>query len=232
LLTRVAFITENYCKLLYIESEKSLYPSPKFIIDTTNHITADIKGKIVETLKKMRDSFVEKTVDYTKSTFNKATEKMGDYARLAINPAAFVLSESIETDSDKADYIASGTTSLIKDGVTLAASPFAYLLLKSTNALRNDQKDTDITEPATSKEKPFIKVRLNQSKASTVNVLSKSSDVTKENKIADKGRYLASGTASLVKSGLKHTKSSLKYVFSKSSSALKKLWKDNEKLEK
>ncbi len=235
LLTRVAFITENYCTLLYIESEKRLYPSPKFVVDTANHITSDITGRIRETLGKMRDSAVEKTVDYSTSAIKDTAARIGnaydktiDYGKLAINPAAFVLSKSIETVSDKTDYITSGAVSLIKDGVTLAASPFAYVLLKSTSLFKNDTKTSDSAEPLPSEAKHSIKETLDKAKASTAHLLSKSSDVIREKHIIDKGKHLASGTASLVESGFKQTQNSLKYLFSKSSTALKRLKKHKD----
>jgi hypothetical protein len=202
LLTRVAFITENYCKLLYIEKDRNLYPSPRFVIDTTNHITADIKEKIRETLKKMRDEVVDKTVEF------------------ALNPAAYVLGKSVNA----AEYVSLGASSLIKDGITLAASPFAYVLLKSTNVLKRKEV-LEITEPEIIEKKPSIKERLRQAKTSTKNVFSRPPDGTRKKKMVEKGKYLASGTASVAKSGYKHTKSSLKYVFSKSSDALKKIKK-------
>jgi hypothetical protein len=203
LLTRVAFITENYCKLLYIESEKELYPSPRFVIDTTNHITADIKDKIRETLKKMRDEVVDKTVEF------------------ALNPAAYVLSKSV----DAAEYVSSGTSSLIKDGITLAASPFAYVLMKSTNVLKRNKEASETAEPEVYETKPSIRERLRQARTSTKDVFSRPSDGTKRKKMIDRSRRIASGTASIAKGGYKHTKNSLNYVFSKSSDALKKIKK-------
>lgn len=46
LLTRVALITENYCKIVYVESKKDLYPSPTYIASVAKDITKDIREKI------------------------------------------------------------------------------------------------------------------------------------------------------------------------------------------
>ena len=43
LLTRVALLTENYCKMAYISSDKELFPGTKLIVNTTKHI---VKGSI------------------------------------------------------------------------------------------------------------------------------------------------------------------------------------------
>ncbi len=45
-LTRISYITENYCIMTYIESNKDLSPSPKFIRETAKEIIADIRSKV------------------------------------------------------------------------------------------------------------------------------------------------------------------------------------------
>ncbi|MCF7802699.1 MAG: hypothetical protein K9N46_05525 [Candidatus Marinimicrobia bacterium] len=52
LLTRIALITENYCTTLYINSQKDLYPSRKFVIETAESITSDVWKKIRRNSKK------------------------------------------------------------------------------------------------------------------------------------------------------------------------------------
>ncbi len=43
LLTRVALLTENYCKMVYISTDRELFPAAKYIVNTTTHI---VKGSI------------------------------------------------------------------------------------------------------------------------------------------------------------------------------------------
>ncbi len=62
LLTRVAIITENYCKVLYIKSDKDLIPKPTYIISTAKDLTTDainaIKGNLLKLAKnKTEDMF-------------------------------------------------------------------------------------------------------------------------------------------------------------------------------
>ena len=78
LLTRVALITENYCKLTYIKSDKDLYPSNTFILKSMESITSDILRKISISLRKI------------------ALEKTISFASIAINPAGYVIGNIIE----------------------------------------------------------------------------------------------------------------------------------------
>ncbi|MEJ2616322.1 MAG: hypothetical protein P8Z35_15295, partial [Ignavibacteriaceae bacterium] len=65
LLTRVSLITENYCKFIYIDSDRDLYPSSKFIITTTRFLTSDILSlvnrKLLKTPKEKLENIIRKT---------------------------------------------------------------------------------------------------------------------------------------------------------------------------
>jgi hypothetical protein len=65
LLTRVSLITENYCKFIYIISDRDLYPSSKFIIKTTQYLTSDIfalvNRKLLKTPKEKLENIIRKT---------------------------------------------------------------------------------------------------------------------------------------------------------------------------
>ena len=65
LLTRVSLITENYCKYVYINSDRDLYPSSKFIITTTRFLTSDILAlvnrKLLKTPKEKIENIIRKT---------------------------------------------------------------------------------------------------------------------------------------------------------------------------
>jgi hypothetical protein len=84
LLTRISIITENYCKTLYIRSEKDLLPSPSFIISTTKDLISELIGKINTTLLTM------------------VREKTGNLISKAINPVAVVLDRSVNSLRDSA----------------------------------------------------------------------------------------------------------------------------------
>ncbi len=65
LLTRVSLITENYCKYVFIESDRDLYPSSKFIITTTRFVTSDILNlvnrRLLKTPKEKLENIFKKT---------------------------------------------------------------------------------------------------------------------------------------------------------------------------
>lgn len=46
LVARISFITENYCKLLYLENDKSLLPSLAVVLATVNLIKKDVAARI------------------------------------------------------------------------------------------------------------------------------------------------------------------------------------------
>jgi len=78
LLTRVSYITENYCKLVYIKNDKELLPSFKVVYDTAKIITGDVRGRIKTVLKNM------------------AIEKKENFAKFATNPTSYVLESAVE----------------------------------------------------------------------------------------------------------------------------------------
>ncbi len=65
LLTRISLITENYCKYIFVETDRDLYPSSKFIISTTRILTSDILAlvnrKLLKTPKEKLESIIRKT---------------------------------------------------------------------------------------------------------------------------------------------------------------------------
>jgi hypothetical protein len=80
LLTRVSLITENYCKLLYIESDKDLYPSPKVAFTTAKDIVWDVVSNVKENLTSMAKSrselLLEKTYVPISSLLDKSYETL------------------------------------------------------------------------------------------------------------------------------------------------------------
>ncbi len=71
LLTRVALITENYCKMIYIDRDRDLFPGTKTIIDTTKSI---VKGSM--DLFKRPEVFGEKKTNILKKWLNRDKEQI------------------------------------------------------------------------------------------------------------------------------------------------------------
>jgi len=78
LLNRISYITENYCKLTYIESNNDLYPSPAKVFNATKHITADMTIKLISVIKKIS---IDKTVNF---------------ALVALNPVGYVWEKTFD----------------------------------------------------------------------------------------------------------------------------------------
>ena len=78
LLNRISFITENYCKLTYIESNNDLYPSPVKVFNATKQITADMTIRLISVIKKIS---IDKTVDF---------------ALVALNPIGYVWEKTFD----------------------------------------------------------------------------------------------------------------------------------------
>ena len=86
LLTRVALITENHCKMISIESNKELYPSPGLIVSSTRDITSDIYSRIKTVLK-----------DLSK----RKREEIMSLASYTLNPARYVLEKAVNPIAEK-----------------------------------------------------------------------------------------------------------------------------------
>jgi hypothetical protein len=82
LLTRVSLITENYCKTLYIEKDRDLYPSSKFIATTAKDLTSEV-------IKQVNSNILQI-----------AKDKSGDILKRVFNPVAYVLEKSYSTIKD------------------------------------------------------------------------------------------------------------------------------------
>jgi len=108
LLTRISYITENYCKLHYIESDSQIYPSPGFVMNSAKNITQDFVEKIFRTMRKLAVKF--------------AINKTFDFALIAINPIGYVLGKTIEA-SDKIDM---EQKPKLKEHAKLLGNPLAY----------------------------------------------------------------------------------------------------------
>lgn len=78
LLTRISYITENYCKMIYIKNDKELMPSFKIVYDTAKIITGDVRGRIKTVLKNM------------------PLEKKENFAKFATNPTGYVLDSAVD----------------------------------------------------------------------------------------------------------------------------------------
>ena len=83
LVTRISFITENYCQKVYISSDKDLLPSFKVVFDTAKIITNDVRDNIKKALKNM------------------STDKKENFAKFSVNPTSYVIDLAMNKYGDK-----------------------------------------------------------------------------------------------------------------------------------
>ncbi len=118
LLTRISLITENYCKLVTLESDRDLHPTSEFILKTTKFITSDIMEKMTLELLRM------------------SKEKTVDTVMLAVNPVAHLFSKTIDKVKVGTDKVTSYPKEMIKDVAHIANRPIVYGLDRLSSIFR------------------------------------------------------------------------------------------------
>jgi hypothetical protein len=109
LLNRISYITENYCKLTYIESNNDLYPAPTKVFSATKHITADMTTKLISVIKKIS---LDKTINF---------------ALVALNPVGYVWEKTFDKLlSDKTLEDRGFFKNLIIETGKFAGNPLTY----------------------------------------------------------------------------------------------------------
>lgn len=111
LLTRISYITENYCKVIHIQTEKELYPSYKTVISATRIITSDVADRILHEVK------------------NIAQENSNRLMDLTVNPVSYLIGKAVGRIQDVTETSHSPKT-LIQDTTRLIYHPFGYVIHK------------------------------------------------------------------------------------------------------
>lgn len=73
LLTRISYITENYCKKIYFDSPRELFPSGKAVAHTTSILTSGVFQKVVKKAKAQAGNFTSMVGNNFKNLFRKTT---------------------------------------------------------------------------------------------------------------------------------------------------------------
>ena len=120
MLTRISYITENYCKKTYIRNDRELYPKAEFIVSSAKSITYDIVEKLLSTMKKMA---IEKTVDFT---------------LIAVNPIGYVIGKTIDWVSP--DSLEEEKKMNMKEYGKLVGNPIAFGLEKLFGSFKKKRR--------------------------------------------------------------------------------------------
>lgn len=109
LLNRVSYIAENYCKLTYLDTKNTLYPSPTRVFKATKHITSDMTDKLIVVIKRIS---IDKTVNF---------------AVVALNPIGYVWEKTFDRLlADKSLEEKGFLKSLIIETGKFAGNPLTY----------------------------------------------------------------------------------------------------------
>jgi hypothetical protein len=120
LLTRISLVTENYCTMVFINSERDIFPSSEFIVKTTKFITSDIFEKMTVELLRM------------------SKEKTVDYVMLAINPVAHLFTAAYGKFAEGTSKITAYPFEIIKDAAAIANRPIVYGLNRVGSLFRKN----------------------------------------------------------------------------------------------
>lgn len=126
LLTRISFITENYCKLIHIKSDKDLYPSYKSVISSTKIITSDIIEKIFNELKSI------------------AKDKTGRYVLMTVNPVGYIMGSSIARMADSSSKLSPLQREIMRESASLAQNPIGYGFGKFADLFKKKRKSLEM----------------------------------------------------------------------------------------
>jgi len=107
LLSRISLITENYCRLTYIESTKDLSPDPTVVLKATQAI-------------------VEEPIKYIKQQLQDiAKQKALDFSRYAINPTRTVIEKALEKFTPEQDEESKEKRSILRS-IAVGVNPLNY----------------------------------------------------------------------------------------------------------
>lgn len=118
LLTRISLITENYCKMLFVESERALYPSYRTVISATKILTSDLIERLVDEVKKI------------------AKDKTGRVMIATVNPVGTLMGRALDRIADRSDRLTESQRDWIRQTSHLAHNPFAYTVGKLSGLFR------------------------------------------------------------------------------------------------
>lgn len=126
LLTRTALIAENYCKMLFVESERALYPSYKTVFSTTKILTSDLMDRLVDEIRKL------------------AKDKTGEMVVMTVNPVGYVMSKALDRIADNSEKLSATQKDWIRESSSLAHNPISYSIRKLSSLFRNRKSWEDV----------------------------------------------------------------------------------------
>jgi hypothetical protein len=114
LVTRIGLITQNYCEMIFIESERSLYPAHKTVTSTTQILVSDLLNRISREIRSLAK--------------NKAKEAVLS----AVNPVEYVMNKALDRPGDQAERQAPLKQEWLQETSEAGHNPFRFMVRKLT----------------------------------------------------------------------------------------------------
>ncbi len=118
LLNRVSIITENYCKVLYLPSEKELYPTINAVLSSTRMITSDILDKLFRELR------------------SAAKDKAGKIVLMTVNPVGYIVAKAMSRMAEGSEKLTGHQREIMLEAAAIARNPYSFGLKKITGLFK------------------------------------------------------------------------------------------------
>ena len=118
LLTRVSIITENYCTMLFTESDRAMFPSYRSVVSATKIITLDLIERILKEVKGL------------------AKDKTGQVLMATVNPVGYVIGKVLDKYADESDKLSPERKELMREISLVMHNPFGIVFSKISSIFR------------------------------------------------------------------------------------------------
>ncbi|MBN2105370.1 DUF697 domain-containing protein [bacterium] len=108
LVTRIALITQNYCEMIFIESDRALYPAHKTIISTTRILISDLLDRVSDEIRSM------------------TRDKAASVVMATVNPVGYVMSKALNRFADTSEKLSPEQKEWMRETSTVAYNPFRF----------------------------------------------------------------------------------------------------------
>lgn len=122
LVTRIALITQNYCEMIFAESDRALYPAHKTIISTTRILISDLLDRIVDEIRSM--------------TRNKTREVV----LTTVNPVGVIMGKALNRIADNSEKFSPEQREWMRETSTVAHNPFRFIVMKIERLFKKKEK--------------------------------------------------------------------------------------------
>ncbi|MBN1783091.1 DUF697 domain-containing protein [bacterium] len=126
LMTRTALITQSYCEMVFIESDRALYPAYKTVTSATRILISDLVDRIGDEVRSM------------------ARRKAGEAVLVTVNPVGYIISKAMNRMADGSETLSPQQREWMRETSDVAYNPFGFLAGKVRGLFRKDRETLDL----------------------------------------------------------------------------------------